>query len=235
MACEAMFDREAARLREILLAERAVSPLLNLGSSTLYFREVEKPHIQAELFGPLEAAGIRVFHSDLKQAEGVDLVGDLLDPAVRAALRARGFKSLLCANLLEHVRDPAAVAAACEEIVGPGGLILATVPASYPYHADPIDTFYRPAPAALAALFANSEPVRFELLEGRTYAADMKARGQSLGGEIGRTFRALLVAPFRPKSLRARLSRWRWYARPFQVSIALVRVRETPSQNSGRG
>jgi hypothetical protein len=52
-----MFDREAARLREILLGQRAVSPLLNLGSSTRAFREVAKPHIHDELFGPLKRPG----------------------------------------------------------------------------------------------------------------------------------------------------------------------------------
>lgn len=235
MACEAMFDREAARLRDILLAQRAVSPLLNLGSSTRAFREAAKPHIQAELFGPLEASGIGIVHSDLKQADGVDMVGDIADPAFRAALAARGFRSLLCANLLEHVRDRRAVAAACEEIVGPGGLILATVPASYPYHADPIDTLYRPASAELAALFARSDPVLVEELAGRSYAEDMKVRGQSLGGELARTLGSALIAPARPRSFRARLSRWRWYARPYRVAIALVRVRESPSQKTPLG
>jgi hypothetical protein len=235
MASDAMFDREAHRLREILLGQRAVSPLLNLGSSTRHFRETAKPHIQAELFGPLEAAGIETVHSDLKQAEGVDLVGDILDPTVRAVLKARGFKCLLCANLLEHVRDRAAVAAACEEIVGPGGLILATSPSSYPYHADPIDTLYRPAPAALAALFTGSAPILAEELAGNTYAEDLKARGVSLGGELLRTFGFALIAFARPKGFAARAHRWLWYSRPFRVSIALVRVRETPSQKPGRG
>jgi hypothetical protein len=226
-----MFDREAARLREILLAQRAVSPLLNLGSSTRAFRETAKPHIQAELFGPLEAAGIRIFHSDLKQADGVDLAGDILDPAVRAGLKQRGFRCLLCANLLEHVRDRATVAAVCEEIVGPGGLILATVPSSYPYHADPIDTLYRPGPEALGALFTSSETVLEEELTGETYAEDMRTRGVSLSGEIARTFGLALVAFARPKGFAARAHRWLWYRRPFRVSIALVRVRETPSQS----
>jgi uncharacterized protein YndB with AHSA1/START domain len=54
-----MFDTEAARLREILLEQRAISPLLNLGSSTREFREVAKPHIQRALFGPLAAIGRR--------------------------------------------------------------------------------------------------------------------------------------------------------------------------------
>jgi hypothetical protein len=224
MAAEAMFKTEAVRLREILLERRAASPLLNLGSSTRAFRETARPHIQSELFGPLAEAGVQVFHSDLKAADGVDLAGDILDPAMRRALAARGFRALLIANMLEHVRDPAAVAAACEEIVGPGGLILATVPSSFPFHADPIDTGFRPAPAELAALFERSAPLLAEEVAGSTYAEDMRARGSSLGKEIARTALALLLAPVRPKSFRARADRWCWYRRRYRVSVVLLEV-----------
>jgi SAM-dependent methyltransferase len=220
-----LFDAEAIRIREILLAQESVSPLLNIGSSTRAFREVAKPHIARELFGPFEAAGIRIVHADVKAADGVDIVGDILDPAVIADLKARGFKCLLCANLLEHVRAPERVAAACEEIVGPGGLILATVPSSFPYHADPIDTGFRPSPGALAALFGHSETLVAEEVAGRTYAEDLKARGSTVWKEAGLTLLFGLTFFSRPKSFRARLDRWRWYKRPYRVSIALVRVK----------
>lgn len=219
-----MFEAEAIRLREILLGQGGISPLLNLGSSTRAFREEAKPHIERELFGPLRAAGVAVFHSDLKQADGVDLAGDILDPAVRANLKARGFRTILIANMLEHVRDRDAVTAACEEIVGPGGLILATVPSSFPYHADPIDTGYRPAPDALAAAFAAGAPLLAEEVRGRTYREDIAARGSSLWRELGRTLGFVLIGFARPRSARARLSRWRWYRRPYVVSVVLVRV-----------
>lgn len=220
-----MFEAEAIRLRDILLAQADISPLLNLGSSTRAFREQAKPHIERQLFAPLRAAGVAVFHSDLKQADGVDLAGDILDPAVRADLKGRGFRALLIANMLEHVEDRAAVIAACAEIVGPGGLILATVPSSFPYHADPIDTGYRPDPAALAAAFAGSVPVLMETVTGRTYREEIAARGISVPGELARTLGFALISPLRPKSARARLSRWLWYRRPYRVSLALVRVR----------
>jgi hypothetical protein len=220
-----MFEAEAIRLREILLAQGEVSPLLNLGSSTREFREQAKPHIERELFAPLRAAGVTVFHSDLKQADGVDLAGDIMDPAVRADLKGRGFRTLLIANMLEHVRDRDAVIAACEEIVGPGGLILATVPSSFPYHADPIDTGYRPRPEALAAAFPNSAPLLAEEVEGRTYKEEIAARGSTWWRELGRTFDHFLFAPIWPRSFRARASRWRWYRRRYQVAIALVRVK----------
>lgn len=224
-----MFEAEATRLREILLAREGISPLLNLGSSTRAFREAAKPHIHRELFAPLEAAGVAVFHSDLKAADGVDLSGDILDPAIRRDLKARGFRSILIANMLEHVRDRAAVTAACEEILGPGGLILATAPSSFPFHADPIDTGYRPSPDALAAAFAGSDPLLAEEVAGPTYREDMKARGSGLWREIGRTLLLGLVFFARPKSFAARAHRWRWYRRRYRVSVALLSVRPASS------
>ena len=222
-----MFEREAVRLREILLSQDGVSPLLNLGSSDAAFRERRKPHIESELFAPLRAAGIEVVHVDLKQAPGVDLAGNILDPEVRARLGAGRFGCVLAANLLEHVDDRAAVIAACEQIAGPGGLVLATVPSSFPYHADPLDNGYRPSPDSLAATFTRSEPLLLETVDGGTYRDQLAARGESAAGALLRTLLWTLAFPFRPKSARARLSRWRWYRRPYRVALALVRVRSS--------
>jgi hypothetical protein len=226
-----MLEAEAARLRDILLAQARVSPLLNLGSSDARFRTQAKPHIERELFAPLRAAGIEVTHSDLREAPGVDISGDILDPAFAGRLGKIGFRCVMLSNLLEHVRDPAAVAAACERIVGVGGLILASVPRDFPYHADPIDTFYRPAPAGLAALFARSRPLMVEEVAGETYAERIRNSGGTVAGELARTLLWCIAFPLRPKSARARLSRWRWYRRPYRVSIALVEVGEPPASN----
>lgn len=226
-----MFEAEAVRLREILAARADVSPLLNLGSSTRAFRETVKPHIEGRLFGPLREAGIAVSHCDLKAGDGVDYAGDVLDPEVQALLRARGFRCVLVANMLEHVRDRAAVIAACEAIAGPGGTIVATVPSSHPYHADPIDTGYRPSPAELAAAFTRCDAVHVEELAGPSFAETVAARGTRLWLEAIRTALWCLVAPVRPKSARARLDRWRWLRRPYRVSIALLAVRAASSSS----
>jgi hypothetical protein len=220
-----VFKAEAIRLRRILLDLPGVSPLLNLGSSTRHFREVTKPHVESELFAPLRKAGIKIVHSDLKEDEGVDFAGDILDPEVMRRLKGMGFKCVLLSNLLEHVRNREAVAAACEEIVGPGGFILATVPSSYPYHADPIDTGYRPSPAELATAFKRSEPLITEEVTELTYAEDLKARGLTVGGELMRTFLWSLIFFVRPRSAAARLHRWRWYSKPRRVAIALLKTR----------
>lgn len=220
-----VFQAEAIRLRRILLELQGISPLLNLGSSTRYFREVIQPHIETELFAPLREAGVTVVHCDLKEDEGVEFAGDILDPGVIRRLKTGGYKCILLSNLLEHVRDREAVAMACEEIVGPGGFILATVPSSYPYHADPIDTYYRPSPAELAKTFRQSELLIGEEVEEPTYAEELKARGISVGGELIRTVLWSLIFFVRPRSAASRLHRWRWYSKPRRVAIALLAVR----------
>jgi hypothetical protein len=220
-----VFHAEAIRLRRILLDLRGISPLLNLGSSTRHFREVIQPHIESELFAPLREAGVKVVHCDLKEEDGVDFAGDILDPEVTRRLKEVGFKGILLSNLLEHVRDREAVALACEEIVGPGGYILATVPSSYPYHGDPIDTYYRPSPAELAKTFARSELLIAEEVAEPTYAEELKARGISVGSELMRTVLWALIFFVRPRSAASRLHRWFWYSKPRRVAIALLAVR----------
>lgn len=219
-----MFHAEAIRLRDILLDLRDVTPLLNLGSSTRRFREVTKPHIDGELFAPLRMAGVQIVHCDLKEDEGVDFAGDILDPQIIRQLKERGFKCVLLSNLLEHVPDRDAVASACEQIVGSGGIILATVPSSCPYHADPIDTYYRPSPKELAALFGRSKPIITEEVAGLSYAQDLEARGLKVWSELIRTVLWALIFFIRPRSAAARLHRWLWYFRPRRVAIALLRV-----------
>jgi hypothetical protein len=173
----------------------------------------------------LREAGVKVVHSDLKEDEGVDFAGDILDPEVMSRLKGMGFKCILLSNVLEHVRNREAVTAACEEIVGSGGLILATVPSSCPYHADPIDTYYRPSPAELASAFGRSEPLLAEEVAGLTYAEDLKARGLKVGTELLRTVLWALIFFVRPRSAAARLHRWFWYSKPRRVAIALLAVR----------
>ena len=166
-----------------------------------------------------------VVHCDIKRDEGVDLVGDVTDPSFADMLAARPFRAVLLANLLEHVRDRAAIAVACERIAGPGGLILATVPQSYPFHADPIDTGYRPSPQELAELFPSSEAICLTTVGGGTLRERLQAQGRPVWREILATAMWLLVSPVRPRTAAAKLHRWRWLHRPFRVSIALMRVR----------
>ena len=137
----------------------ALCPLLNVGSSSANFREKVQPYVDSCIFAPLRERGAVVIHSDIQEESGVDLVGDLNDSAFTADLAGRGFRSILCSSLLEHVVDPSAIATQLERIVPVGGYILVTVPNDFPYHPDPIDTMFRPSVGELAALFPHCEVV----------------------------------------------------------------------------
>ena len=57
-----MMVSDAKWLEGILpnFSEDELSPLLNIGSSTKKFREVDQPHIHKHVFAPLEKRGVKV-------------------------------------------------------------------------------------------------------------------------------------------------------------------------------
>lgn len=198
---------------------------LNVGSSTRHFREVRQPHIQNNFICPLEAAGIRFVHCDMKEADGVDEVGDILDPAVRARLKRYNAKLLVCSNLLEHLTEPRAFARACGELVVEGGYGIFSVPSSYPYHADPIDTMLRPTPDELAAMLPDWTAVKKRELTAGNYWQDLQKAGKPLLRLIHHALRVAM--PFyQPKSWRAKASRLLWLFRPYRLSLVLLKKQE---------
>src|SRR5581483_3920515 len=93
-----------------------------------------------------------------------DLRGDLTDEAFVKEVTSRGYRALLCCNVLEHVADPALLCAKLEHIVSGGGYLIVTVPNRFPYHPDPIDTMFRPELEELAELFPNCRLIRGDVV-----------------------------------------------------------------------
>lgn len=174
-----MFKAEARWLRSALdsFPPGRLSPLLNLGSGSAARREVIQPWIEGEVFCPLRSRGVEVLHIDMRELPGVDVRADLTDMAdVRQLLPLRP-RALLCANLLEHVLDPERLARNCLNLLAEGGLLFVTVPFSYPYHRDPIDTLYRPDPAELAELFLGTRLLDSTILgAGESYRDAVRER-----------------------------------------------------------
>jgi hypothetical protein len=139
-------------------------PLLNVGSQSVRFREHEQPWLGRYVFAPLRKRGGQVVHTDIRQEEGVDLAGDLTDPAFLERLRSMRFRSVVCTNLLEHVEKPERIAATLVEVVEPGGRLFVSVPYRFPYHPDPIDTMFRPSVEELAGLFPGTAVERGEVV-----------------------------------------------------------------------
>lgn len=196
-----------------------VSPLLNVGSSTRYFREIQQPWIDQELFAPLRRRGGQVLHQDLKADDGVDVVGDLMDPGCVARLVASGARSVCCTSVLEHVEDREAFARRLTELVAPGGVLMLSVPRAFPWHPDPIDTMFRPTVHELAALFPGMRlRASAEVPCGRL--GDLVA--SDLPGAFSRLLKpgkgAGTGAP------RASLFQWLWpwLVRPFEMTCVVL-------------
>jgi len=208
-----------------------ISPLVNIGSSTREFRERRQPHIEAVIFAPLRERGVEVIHTDLKPEAGVDIAGDLADARVQAQLRARRPRAALTSNLLEHVTAPGELARAIGALVEPGGVVVATVPRSYPYHADPIDTGFRPSPDELAALFPGFAMLRGEVIADSSYAGELFGHG--LTG-LGRGLGSLVAAMRRRGEIaRAYRDRLRWMFRPFTTTCIVLRRDDGPAVSPG--
>ena len=145
------------------------SRVLNVGSSTAYFRTVEQPWIDECVFAPLRDRGVEIVHLDLKPAAGVDVVGDLTDPGFRAIALSGHWDVVLCSNLLEHVPERTGLCRALEEFAASiNARLLVTCPHDFPYHPDPIDTMYRPDVDELAAAFPG-----LRLLNGAIVRAEL--------------------------------------------------------------
>src|SRR3954470_22382289 len=174
-----MRKQEAAWVAEKLLGIGGRRVVLNLGSGSKRFREVSKPYIDLQVFEPLRRTGARVVHADLKAGEGIDISGDLFDPCIQARLRELGADAIVACNIMEHL--PAELRERFPEVLDSllpaGGVLVITVPYSYPYHADPIDTLYRPCPEELCACFPGYEVLYAQVIRSESYGQEFVAGG----------------------------------------------------------
>ncbi len=216
-----MLPEEATWLRGALdaIAAEELSPLINLGSSTRHFREVLQPYIAREVFDPQVARGVRVIHCDAKADDGVDIVGDVLDPACIARLRDAGARAVLCSNMFEHVVDRTTLVGALAAIVPPGGRLLLTVPLSFPYHPDPIDTYFRPTPEALAGLFLGWTVTARGVVASPGYYVDIRRRPWIAVRHAVRSFMPF----YQPRQWPAAVHKWLWVLKDYAVTCVSLR------------
>jgi SAM-dependent methyltransferase len=182
LAEEAAWVRERSESLDLHFGATVV----DVGSSTRWFRTVFQPYIESEVFGPLIERGVDIIHLDAKADEGVDVVADVV-AGDALPVRVIGAAELtLCTSLLEHVRDRVAVIRSLHSMTAPGGHLIVTVPHRYPYHPDPIDTGFRPSPLRLAreisscfkvqsASLIDTVPRSSEAEDGPGWAAALRA------------------------------------------------------------
>ncbi len=216
MLCDAKWLKEA--LSE--LSNEEISPVLNIGSSTKRFREIEQPHIHEYVFKPLLARSIKVIHTDLKEAEGVDIAADIFDDTALEQLLKYNPRSIICTHMFEHIEDKELLKNRLMRLLPDKGIFFVTVPYSYHYHADPIDTMYRPSPDELSALFSPHNIIKKEVLIGGNYWGKIRQRPITL---FCRHFFRFFFPFIGLKQWQRSLRKLYWLFHPYKVSAIMGR------------
>jgi hypothetical protein len=192
-----MYIRESEWLGQRLasLPSDDLFPMLDVGSSTESYRTIQQPWIDQNVFAPIRKRGGKVYHLDMKEARGVDIVGDLLDRQFLDRIAQMKVRSVMVSGLFLHVTNRQEVADVLLNIVPPGAYIIVSGPKSFPYCPDPIDTMFRPTIEEMHKHFPGTEIVDSAIIDSGNWRQwDDRERGRSLA----RTVVRLMVPFYRP-------------------------------------
>lgn len=226
-----MFDREAKKIGEILdsMDIHDLNPILEIGSSTEYFRKKMKPHINENIHEKINKRGIQIICSDIKpDPDVIDqknmIIGSVFDDKTLQKMIDLKPRCILLCNILEHVTDSQEVCNRIQKIATAGTLIVCSVPYSFPYHPDPIDTLYRPSPEELIEKFSNIEVMHKEVIEGANFGAQLKEL--KLHKALWVIFKQTIKIIIHTISLRFSLvkaSRLFWFNKNYSVSLIVLK------------
>jgi hypothetical protein len=94
------------------------------------------------------------------------------------------------------------------------------VPYSYPYHADPIDTLYRPNPEELCACFPSYEVLEARTIESESYGDEFIAGGPA---RMARKLLRMFFPFVRPRRWLSHAHRMLWLFRRYSLSAVVLR------------
>jgi len=145
--------------------------VLNIGSSTQDFLNNEQSYIITNVINTIKQHGCNLINIDIKDGEGVDMVGDVTNAAFTATLKSLNPSLIICANLLEHLESRDNFIKGLINLLDKNTFLIVTVPYVFPFHADPIDTMYRPDIAKLAKDFNGLAIVEAQIVTNGLYYA----------------------------------------------------------------
>ncbi len=102
-----------------------------------------------------------VTNVDIYPYEGVEIIADIRN----VPLPAGGTARIICDNVLEHVKDPAAAVAEMHRLLQSGGYAYIATPFLYPFHSSPSD-YQRWSTVGLRELFKEFEMVEIGVRAG---------------------------------------------------------------------
>jgi hypothetical protein len=199
-------------------------PLLNVGSSTEDYRTFQQPWIDQNIFAPIRRRGGEVYHLDMKQARGVDIVGDLLDREFLDRIAQMKVRSVMASSLFQYVTNRQEVADVLLKIVLPGGYIIVSGPQSLPYCPDPIDTMFRPSIEEMYKHFPGTKIVESAIIDSGNWRQwDNRERGRSLARTVVR-----LIVPFYRPLEWWEVRRQTYFFKHITAFAIILRKLETP-------
>jgi len=200
---------------------RKIGPvtILNVGSSTLSFRQ--SGCIQRAIIDPHESSGGKFIHLDLKQDEGVDLVGDFFNDSFQEKIKSLHFGAVLCSNFLEHVTDAQQMCSLLMDVTPANGYLVITVPRLYPYHPYPIDTMFRPSVRDLELMMPELTLVSGEEVasDDDSFAVQIRHDPKIAGIYLART----LMPFYKPRSWKHVAGYWPHTFKKFKISCVVFR------------
>jgi len=201
-----------------ILEKVAPDTCINLGSGDILHQRVKKPWVEDFVFNPLRSRGVGVVHTDLIMRDGVDLKIDLSsDQDLQELKKIGNSRVFLLCNVLEHVPEEfrQTIISSIISIMNRFDHLIITVPFRYPFHADPIDTGYRPSASELSTTIGLST----------TFAETIPAgnfREELLDMSPVKRLRKLLkpLYPFqKPCKYRENLSRLKFLFRNYEITV----------------
>ena len=191
---------------------------INLGSGDIDRLLQHKPWMDAEIFAPLRAKGVRITHSDFEPFSGVNISVDLTNrESVATLVSTESRKCVLICNVLEHVpsQQRQTIISNVEQALSAGDYLVISVPHKYPYHADPIDTMYRPHIDDLEAELTTSCIMKTEVISNN-YLQEIR---QMPFDKCCRKLLKPLWPLQRPSKYRESISRLSYLFRNYRVSV----------------
>lgn len=122
---------------------------LDLGAGSAKYREMIKQRAS------------KYVTFDIAPGPNIDVVGDVH----HLPFDDRSFDTVVCTQVMEHVKEPWLMVEEIARILTPGGRCILTAPFNVPYHADPFD-YYRYTLEGGSHLFTRAG---FEIIESLKY------------------------------------------------------------------
>lgn len=113
--------------------------VLDFGAGTAKYKSLIVPHAKTYT------------SFDMIAGPNTDVVGDVLAPP----FPDNSFETVICTQVMEHVREPWTMIEQISRILAPGGVCILTTPFLLPYHADPHD-YFRYTTEGGSALFTRA-------------------------------------------------------------------------------